>query len=467
MKVFGKQHNTGESSHELTFALLKPRKMKPFTVTFPYPIMNDERGDHLIFSFEQRAGLQSIDFSGSLGFKKATREPRPCEFRKDRPKWSQTSLKPWDEKGGLNSPKFHLDIQFVSLRHQQSLALSPLDQVRRIVSFIFTNAGTFSTDHIVVINSHEPTTLIPSNLYPVWYLRVHPPILTSPTGIPMVILSAVDMYLCYNLTCKNQMNQLKKEETLNRLIFEKSGEHGENSIEIGTTFTREEMEMFRYVLRLNSTKIEPNNRQKNNLPLNEKNSVWLATFVSPLYLDSKTGNDVAHTPQNLSQKPYKKKDVGEKIKIDSSCAMYQKNTQNLKRCSRCGTIYYCSVNCQRADWAKHKTNCTKKWNCLCVNLFISFEYLFAFVVLFSGLWNCLSEIVNWINCWFRINQKFLDNLIVFHCEIWRDQDCRIPPFFGTVRTKSGVSFTIKISRTDTKSRLTPFFEARPTRPGKL
>ena len=94
--------------------------------------------------------------------------------------------------------------------------------------------------------------------------------------------------------------------------------------------------------------------------LNEKNSVWLATFVSPLYLDSKTGNDVAHTPQNLSQKPYKKKDVGEKIKIDSSCAMYQKNTQNLKRCSRCGTIYYCSVNCQRADWAKHKTNCTKK-----------------------------------------------------------------------------------------------------------
>lgn len=30
----------------------------------------------------------------------------------------------------------------------------------------------------------------------------------------------------------------------------------------------------------------------------------------------------------------------------------------LKRCSACKEVYYCSVECQRADWALHKKVCT-------------------------------------------------------------------------------------------------------------
>jgi hypothetical protein len=31
-----------------------------------------------------------------------------------------------------------------------------------------------------------------------------------------------------------------------------------------------------------------------------------------------------------------------------------------KKCSRCEEVYYCSKECQTADWCKHKTTCNKK-----------------------------------------------------------------------------------------------------------
>jgi hypothetical protein len=45
------------------------------------------------------------------------------------------------------------------------------------------------------------------------------------------------------------------------------------------------LKLLRFVLRSNSTKIKPTTWQKNHLPL-EENSPWLATFISPLYLDA-------------------------------------------------------------------------------------------------------------------------------------------------------------------------------------
>ena len=48
--------------------------------------------------------------------------------------------------------------------------------------------------------------------------------------------------------------------------------------------TEEEVHLFRYILRFNSTKVQPNSWQKKKLPRGGDSS-WLATFIGPIYLD--------------------------------------------------------------------------------------------------------------------------------------------------------------------------------------
>ena len=39
------------------------------------------------------------------------------------------------------------------------------------------------------------------------------------------------------------------------------------------------------------------------------------------------------------------------------CAKCNRSAKNLRRCSKCKNVYYCSIDCQRADWHKHKPLC--------------------------------------------------------------------------------------------------------------
>jgi hypothetical protein len=39
------------------------------------------------------------------------------------------------------------------------------------------------------------------------------------------------------------------------------------------------------------------------------------------------------------------------------CAFCGKIEKSLKRCSRCKMSYYCSVECQKRDWSRHKLTC--------------------------------------------------------------------------------------------------------------
>ena len=41
------------------------------------------------------------------------------------------------------------------------------------------------------------------------------------------------------------------------------------------------------------------------------------------------------------------------------CCSFCNQSGLLKRCSRCHSVSYCSVTCQRSDWCLHKLNCTK------------------------------------------------------------------------------------------------------------
>lgn len=39
------------------------------------------------------------------------------------------------------------------------------------------------------------------------------------------------------------------------------------------------------------------------------------------------------------------------------CAACRRMFKELKKCGRCKKIYYCSIECQKADWKEHKKNC--------------------------------------------------------------------------------------------------------------
>ena len=44
---------------------------------------------------------------------------------------------------------------------------------------------------------------------------------------------------------------------------------------------------------------------------------------------------------------------------ESCCSTCKKTCQNLKRCARCHSVYYCSKECQRSHWLQHKLVCNK------------------------------------------------------------------------------------------------------------
>lgn len=46
-----------------------------------------------------------------------------------------------------------------------------------------------------------------------------------------------------------------------------------------------------------------------------------------------------------------------KIKYHKICVNCETKSENMKKCSRCKVVYYCSSKCQRADWKKHKKIC--------------------------------------------------------------------------------------------------------------
>jgi hypothetical protein len=175
----------------------------------------------------------------------------------------------------------------------------------------------------------------------------------SPVGSPILLLSAIDHRLAKNLASQGKLDMHESSDGCDDFIriFEspklKKNAAG-RSLTI-RTFSSEEEQLLRYVLRLNSTKIIPSTWQQNNLPLGEY-SPWLATFVSPLYNDC---------PMNQTLLDGWKMAKEKKKNNQTCCAACKKISEKLKRCSRCQVVFYCSVECQHAHWTQHKHVCNK------------------------------------------------------------------------------------------------------------
>ena len=44
------------------------------------------------------------------------------------------------------------------------------------------------------------------------------------------------------------------------------------------------------------------------------------------------------------------------------CAACGIEERKLRRCARCRTVSYCSVDCQRQHWPEHKQRCKQLWH---------------------------------------------------------------------------------------------------------
>ncbi|EFX74461.1 hypothetical protein DAPPUDRAFT_251928 [Daphnia pulex] len=318
-----------ESAHDVIISLNQPNDIKPLKLSFPYPIVVNEI----------RATLRRKDRLINLVLKKALYEPWPYEFHTQHSRWIVLDrLKLWEDKNTVDSLGLHLGTQF-KLSDFKNMTLtnkSALNEVRHTIQSLFLSATVHGRNEYFGIGRKD------SSQSPDWYIRAHLPLRISPVGSPLLILSAVDHRLAENLI---EQGRLNKDDAFNDYvrIYAQPSNETKNMI---LTFTPEEEQLLRYILRLNSTKIVPTTWQKKNLPLGE-NSPWLATFISPLYDD--------HPMDQASLEACQKTEgINPKGK---SCASCKKISENLKRCSRCRTVVYCSVECQRGHWTLHKTVC--------------------------------------------------------------------------------------------------------------
>ena len=310
--------------------------MKPLTLSFPHPFLADS----------VNATLYRKNRCVNLVMAKALREPWPVEFRaNETSKLIVQSLKLWEEKERTNSLAAHLGNQYsmtdpISVLKNPESMISALNLVRGIIKSIFI--GSFVNNQHYFGIQREGSSI----RHPDWYIRVHPPIRTTSAGSPFLLLSSVDYRLAEKLATSGKLERHKAADDFFR-IFE--GYSKPLTIWVNPEGESQLLSLWRYVLRINSTKMEPSPWQKKNLPLGE-NSPWLATFIAPLYAYFPFDNFVL----NLDEIAGKMRNEKE------SCFSCKKTPQNPKRCSRCRAVVYCSVECQRSHWSQHKITCAQK-----------------------------------------------------------------------------------------------------------
>ena len=211
--------------------------------------------------------------------------------------------------------------------------MNVMTKVREIIRRIFDCAVEHGHERFQLKFEESPNT-------PDWFIRAHPPVRTSPSGTPILLLSALDHHLQERLHSKGKLDIDRSKKHFHRIY----GHVPEEEKVVIPIESAEVAKMLRYVLRLNSTKIRPSSWQTENLPQGKSPSPWLATFVRPLYQDC-----VLDLHPSFASSP--------SIEV-YRCAKCGKTEGNLTPCGKCKAVLYCSFDCRRADSAKHKPSCS-------------------------------------------------------------------------------------------------------------
>ena len=351
------QSDPCQSAHHVHLSLTKPAKIKTLTLSFPYPILVNDIS----------ATLHRTDHFIDLVLKKGLYEPWPVDFQlSEGCKWKVDSLKPWENKTSSFTALFdssslaiHLKSQFNwyfnlneaenvapsiigpsnwNLRTDQLNVKEALQTIRNRIESLLVDPTTQDLEYFGI----QLTGLSSSD----WCLLVliHRPLLTSPLGSPILLLTVIDKQMAINLKIQGKLSEKTYTKEYSKTVKNIAGKMGRViSVEAS------ELQQWRFILRLNSTKIVPGSQQTKHLRSGIKNPWIFATFLSPLYADtpgiSKPYSSVMYsTPKST-------------IADRNCCVTCKKILQTPKRCSRCHSIVYCSVECQRSDWPQHKLLC--------------------------------------------------------------------------------------------------------------
>jgi hypothetical protein len=240
LKISTNEQAPCESSHDVTVSLTQPNKIKPLSLTFPFPIL----------AKNVQATLHRKSQHVDLLVKKSLLEPWPCEFHTKKSKWIIDDLVPWKNESlksenVFNSVEHHLSSQFLSkdfdVDHYLDSKSSALESLRfKLVALMFDNS------EFVSYGRNDD-----------WYLlKLHRPLLTSPMGSPVLLITALDDNHTKNISKKISLNPTVLKEVMDHFKFyEKVFPLGtpKDKLDLDAE-TEEEFQLFRFLLRLNSTR---------------------------------------------------------------------------------------------------------------------------------------------------------------------------------------------------------------------
>ena len=310
MTTISEQLWSSESAQRITISL---DGVKPLTVTL----------SHAILPSSLKTISHPEDGVVEITADKAFPDRSPSDFRAKDLRWNVETFDEWKDEAALHG---FLDMENASEEEV-------LTQIRGIIRQMF----------IAVAQNGQllfQVCVKGSTKGPDWYIRAHPPVRISPEGEPILVLSILDQHLAEGVAKEGKLDNSQAAKNF-LAAFDTSADV--TSILLDTI---ESGPLFRYMLRLGCTKMQPTPWQNENLPeIGDKSTPWLATFIRPLP-GSKELDDEHDQSTPLPEQHSRR------------CWNCSKSTKgNLKRCARCKAVAYCSAECQRADWPGHKSSC--------------------------------------------------------------------------------------------------------------
>jgi len=335
------------SAHQLTLSVLN---LGPLILQIPWPFLAEE----IDVSLRKKNKKKKKKFIHII-LKKSLNEPFPVDFV-GRSKWDLNLLKPWKEIEGHGTLKMHIEAQFhcdYFMMEKFSFVSSvpcPLDEVREIVRAIFYGYyfNSFFLFSITYLDE------------PIFYVKIQPIVRFSPLGSPLLIASVNDYQLAVQLMAKGALDPAQYQADFHRVFTEGVS----RQVRTIRASSFQEVELLRFVFRVNSTKMRRSVWQSMNLPRGE-NSPWMASFIAPLYSQRivfhckeiaqniRKDLNLPVIPRNpILNVPFVKVSL-----VNVGCgACFVKKT-DFFTCELCETVSYCSVSCREMDWDTHRLEC--------------------------------------------------------------------------------------------------------------